>query len=360
MDKNPQTFAKGKLILALFLSLIIGIIILIVLFYPRPAPLPKQAEITSSVVTTLSSNSDPLGTVIVVSNVTCPASNVTGNCTRIIVSCPGIDNITAGVKKTKPLGTARGTVVFQLGGPGNKFYDSSSGGTAVVRGVILKNFTAVQISWNGTQGWLKGPGGPRKLACRFATTAQWIYDNIHVGNLTKPYCATGNSGGASLVAYSLSHYGLNSIFDMVEPTSGPPMGRVDHGCICTQPLMNTTCNLVLSECYAVNATNAIDWTYNNTWCSQAQATNDTAHQGTFYNDSVASLDANYAYPTTDVHVLFGALDNSSAPPQGLQWTNSITTQKSTLCVNNSPHDIFTTTQGQNQIINDINNFCKIT
>ena len=91
----------------------------------------------------------------------------------------------------------------------------------------------MQLKWLG--GWLIGtPGeeeGHVRLACRPATVARWVYDNLHETEPAAAYCAAGNSGGAAQISYMLTHYGLEEVLDLIIPNGGPPMGRLDRACI---------------------------------------------------------------------------------------------------------------------------------
>ena len=74
-------------------------------------------------------------------------------------------------------------------------------------------------------GWMSGPGGLRKLACRFATVSLWVRD--HIGQQNAPFCHTGNSAGSGTPLYALAYYGFNSYYNFVELTSGPPFTHID-------------------------------------------------------------------------------------------------------------------------------------
>jgi hypothetical protein len=128
-------------------------------------------------------------------------------------------------------------VIFGTGSGGTSHYDNDSsftvggfnGGDFVVEGVLSAGYTTVQVSFGDPfnpqpaqpNGWLQGPGGVRRVACRYATVADWVYKNIHNSSTTAPYCATGNSGGSGTIGSQVSQYGLASEFTLIEPTSGP-------------------------------------------------------------------------------------------------------------------------------------------
>ncbi|HEV3276198.1 MAG TPA: hypothetical protein VG860_05230 [Terriglobia bacterium] len=298
--------------------------------------------------------------------ITCPAGGLQATaCYDLSISCPaeGIAPIDATLKVIAPPGTAIGTVTFAAGGGDTTFYDTAyTYGGSAIQDVVNAGYTAVEIAFDRTKaGWLTGPGGPLNLACRYATANQWIYKNLHQGGTTAPFCPTGNSGSAGAIAYSLAHYGMGSIFAMVEPTSGPVYSRVDNGCICTQPSKSTPCGGgLLSWCYGMSdAENYVDPAYNNTWCSSAVQSHSTAHQTQFYDDSIDTATASYSYPTTDVHVVFGGQDLTAAVPEGTDWVDLISTKKSIECVADAPHDLPDALDGAQKVASDLINYCKL-
>ncbi len=249
---------------------------------------------------------DPLGTIKSSHTTTCPSGGVGGGvCYTLLISCPSVANMTGILKVNRPAGTSLGTIIFGAGGNGVGYYDREFAfGATAVSSVLSAGFTTAQINFNGfSNGWMTGPGGPRKLACRYATVAQWVYNNIRPSS-TEPLCATGNSGGSSVIGYALAHYGLSSIFSMVELTSGPPQSRIDYGCICDQAAGPTSCgNGPLKQCYGVKtAQMSMDQAYASTICSSAVTTHDRTNAQLFLNDSLNSADATLSYPTTDVHL----------------------------------------------------------
>ena len=314
---------------------------------------------------------DPTGSVTSATVTGCP-NGLTGTCYSLNITCPSIaemDGVTLNVKA--PSGTPIGTILLSVGGGGDNFYeDNFTYGATMVNDLISAGFTTVQISFTGTingatqtEGWLTGPGGVRKLACRYATAAQWVYQNIHMANTGAPFCATGNSGGSAMIGYAMAHYGLGSIFAMVQPTSGPPMGRIDHGCICNQPPVSTAPTAcpnppTLPECYGNAAADGIlNSAYGSPICTGSAT--DTTNATLFLNDSVASPDANLSYPKTAVHFIYGGMDTTAAVPQGLDWATIILTNHTIACAAGSTHEIANDSSGASQIATDLIQSCKL-
>lgn len=312
---------------------------------PPPVPSPNQ-----------------LGTASAVS-VTCPPSSVgvVGSaCYTVTVSCPSVAPYNADIKVTNPTGPSVGTVIYTTGGGGNALYEDPNQfvyGYLAINNVVAANYTVVQTDFNDTTtvggaGWLDGPGGPLLLSCRWATLAKWIHDNPSIHATNTAFCATGNSGGAGAIAYALSRYGEDSLFNFVLPTGGPPFTRIDYGCRCSnQTLQQTDCVGTQVTCYGQDANLYLDPAYANTDCSNISAPPDTAQ---WQADSILSSDGksvlNYKIP---VHFLFGQLDTGSGIALAVLWENAITSQHSNACVPNAPHKLADVQNGAQAIANEL-------
>jgi hypothetical protein len=285
-----------------------------------------------------------------------------GTCYDVALTCPNVANVTANVKVLIPTATPLGTVVMTAGGGDASYYEYAPGyGSYIVNNVVGAGFTVAETQFPGASGngWLEGPAtdGPRSLACTYATLVEWIYTNIHQSNTSAPYCATGESGGAAAISYSLSHYGLASILTLAELDSGPPFGRIDYGCLCTGASPKSPCGTLNKSCYGAGSTaqRLAESAYGNSDCAAHTATDATL----WNHDSVSSPDASYSFPHTDVRFLFGGEDTSSAVPQGLLFANQIKSEKEISCVADAAHDITEVLDGANQIISDISSYCKL-
>ncbi len=346
-------------------------------FAPAAVPNPAKFTITATSVadTTKSASAtlevlsaDPLGTVNSVKTIACPSGGVPGAiCQEMAIACEGVSNWNAYTKvNAPPTGATNGVVIYGVGTGGSGLYDSQfTYGKTAVENVLSAGFVTVQVSFgspftaNAPNGWLTGPGGVRRLACRYATLANWVNTKV-LKSSTKPLCATGNSGGSAAISYALSNYGLDRIFSMVELTSGPPMSRIDYGCLCKQGTASTPCGQgQVNYCYGV-ADGIIDPAYNQPICTNAVNGNPSPIAAElFLSDSISSPGAVLAFPKTNVNVLYGGQDNSSAVPLGLEWYNQINSRKSQSCVADAPHSIPDAQDGATQIANDLINLCKL-
>jgi hypothetical protein len=373
--------------------------------YIAPPSIPSPANVTitatsqanpsqSAATTVTVQATDPVGTVSSVTTLpSCSGSLQGATCYQMTVSCPGVADITTYLKVNNPNAAPVGTVLFGVGTGGSGLYDdpNSSGfsdGATTVQNVLAANYNTVQVSFGGpfttTQpnGWLQGPGGVRRLACRYATIATWVYNNPKTinpnpGNTatnSAPMCATGNSGGSGAIAYAVSEYGLDTEFAMIEPTSGPPMTRIDQGCSpCSSSVQGPVCTDSSSinnpnMCYESADAAIIDEAYQSagasspTLCTSALNGN-TAPTGLFLSDSILYNPGNkISLPNTTVKMLFGDLDNSNAVPEGMVWGESITPSSSSpnpifACIADAGHPIPDVNDGAHQIASDIQQYC---
>ncbi len=349
---------------------------------------------------------DPLGTISNVQTLPaseCPADSngglANGTCYSMTVSCDGVADLTTYLKvNTPPAGTTPlGTVIFGTGSGGTGLYDSEwTYGYETVEMVSAANFNTVQVSFGGPpftttavqpNGWLQGPGGVRRLACRYATVADWVYRNPQTINPnvtaanSAPMCATGNSGGSGALGYAAYEYGLagdsatglTPEFAMIEPTSGPPMTRLDQGCICGQqptgPADACTGSTPTSMCYSLSEAAIIDPAYQTLTQSPAPDLCSTAVNGgpsdanLFLSDSIEYAPAN-AIPiplakTLTVNMLLGSLDTTSGVPQGTTWWTNVGGPRPTqACAYGASHELPDYESAAQQIATDITSMCE--
>ncbi len=233
-----------------------------------------------------------------------------------VTDCPNVRQAAQGIFAVSlPAGSPRGLIMFFSGAYGTEWW-SAGGGLAgdFINHLLRNGVEVVQVKW--IDSWLiSSPGedsGSGNLACRPATAVRWIHDSLYsplgiknsIGRCG--FCITGNSGGASQVAYSLSFYGLASIVDAAIPTSGPPHAAQDKGCL-RDPSQ-------ASYWYDAEATIHIDASYGFAQNQQGPcALHDPAWQGQWVAQSVDTGANSLVYPTTRVVFIIGGLDPSSAP-----------------------------------------------
>jgi hypothetical protein len=377
---------------------------------PNAVPSPATVTITATSVADSSASasiqvtveaSDPIGTV---NNFTqfpgpqsCPASSVNygssfggqGTCFQLAISCPQIADFSAYLKVNGPSSPPlTGTVLLGTGTGGSGLYDDPNAGgyddgSNVVQSLLTSGYNTVQISFGAPfdsgstpRGWLTGPGGVRRLACRYATVADWVLHNPSVINsnvsasTSAPMCATGNSGGSAAIAYAVYDYGLDSEFTMIEPTSGPVMTRVDLGCSPpgSSTFLNACTNAQQDMAYSTGGSAGgdaavIDQAYQsagaNTPTPCTDAINGTpAPAGLFLSDSILFQGAqNISLPNLTIKQLFGDDDTSNAVPQGTFWNQFASSPSKLQCLSVVAHDIPSFTSGATQIAMDIEAAC---
>jgi len=318
---------------------------------------------------------DPInGGVTFQGTANCPKEGV-GNstCYNVTVQCSGIDGSGVGplaisLKVTNPA-AAKGAILFISPGGGNGYYDESFAyGDLIINAVVQAGYTAVQPSFSQNNGWLTGPApnGARALSCRVAALANWVYSTITpvIHQSGTAMCATGVSGGASAVVYGMAHFGLGTgssrIFDMVEITSGPTFGRLDHGCICNQPPFQTlTGQGQLSDCY-LTIGSLLDNTYTAPYCSQAHATHSTANASVLQHDSIMSDDPPFLNYSSVVRVVYGAENNEGAAlPQGQEWLQAVTSPVTVTVIPDAAHLVPDSFDGALQVANDLTGACVL-
>jgi hypothetical protein len=377
---------------------------------PNAVPTPATVTITATSVADSSAKAsimvtvvpnDPIGSVKSFTQFpgpqSCPASSVNygsnfggqGTCFQLAISCPEVADFSVYLKVNTPIGAPAGTVLFGVGTGGSGLYDDPTAGgyqngKDVVSSLLTSGYNTVQVSFGGPfdkgstpRGWLTGPGGVRRLACRYATAADWVYNHpalINTGNVnamnSAPMCATGNSGGSAVIAYAVYEYGRDTEIEMIEPTSGPVMTRLDLGCSPpnSSTFRNACTNAPQDMSYSTGGSNGgdaaiIDEAYQaagaNTPTPCTDAIKGTpAPAGLFLSDSIMYQGAQpISLSNTIVNQLFGKLDTSNAVPQGTFWNQFVMSIPAPVCLPNVDHDIPSFNAGAMQIANDIATAC---
>jgi hypothetical protein len=170
--------------------------------------------------------------------------------------------------------------------------------------------------------------GTAILACRLDRFLRWLKVNAHSSG---QFCAVGQSGGSSALAYTLTHHGIEGKLDGVVLTGGPTMANLTFGCSEDPP-----CDVGGSAqdgCYTKRNECGIDQAYGNpdNICDPADLSgssgpcqeldDDPVWIATADEDSLSVVTTlpqkDYGYPFS-VHFVFGNDDAGSAPPQGVR------------------------------------------
>lgn len=282
-------------------------------------------------------------------------------CFRTEVTCPEVAaSAPAWLKIGAPTrGASRGTVLVTAGGAGNRLYEETSpGANRLLVELRSAGFQTVQLQW--PEGWLvASPGreeGHVRLACRPATIARWVHDNVYKASRTTAYCAIGNSGGAAQVSYMLTHYGLEDILSAIVPSGGPPMGRLDLSCIRDDPAnaslwLRDPSPLIIDQGFGFHRDGSGP-------CSRQ----DRAFRERFQQASVSFGDADYFYPRTFVWFVFGEKDTTNATGMGMTYYDRLIDARSPWVrkdvLPNVTHDIKDSLDGSNKIINILVKECR--
>ncbi len=243
------------------------------------------------------------------------------NCTTFRVTCSQTKQAAEGRLATRAAsGTPRGLVMFFTVSGGTSWTTVKASADSALDDLRGAGFEIVQVKWDDP--WLDAaPGetaaGPAKLACRSATVIKWVHGHLYNGS-SQPsgncgFCVTGESGGASQISYSLSHYGLSGIIDAAIPVSGPPHAALVKGC--TEEFREYT--------WPTHTAKTMDNSYGFFGGGGPCEQHDAAYIGKWTADGVDTGGSDYSYPTTRVTFLMGTADGTAAPRHGLDYVDKL-------------------------------------
>lgn len=252
----------------------------------------------------------PLGSVQPTSMTgSCPT---VATCTPYTVSCPGLPDAKFVVGISPSTVTPKAVLMLFSGGSSGGWWSDASGDiAALLPPVRAMGYTVLQVRWASgiyAVGGSTEDFGPAKLMCRAATAQRFIHDYYYqpldinpVGVGVCGFCVSGNSGGANLIGYGLTHYGLAPIIDVAIPSGGPPWSTIAKSCMLTpgeeKYWFKTDDRQGVDDRYGFSATTTGPcMTHNPAWVSRWNA------------DALATGGNNYYYPTTRVFLLEGATD----------------------------------------------------
>jgi len=238
------------------------------------------------------------------------------------VDCPDVGQTAQGVLIADgPGGTPKALVVGFIGTRGTGLEGLNK---QWVDSMVADGYQVVIVSWANETPWLQSASGDevgaRLLGCRPATAIKWVHDNIYdpMGLSSSAtgvcgFCLTGNSGGASQIAYSLSFYGVAGMVDAAVLSGGPPHAGLDQGCL------GSDRNLAYDQGSAA----LMDLSYGFlTPGTGPCAKHDQSFADRFKEDSV-DVGGTYKFPDTRMSFLFVTGDHTSAPPHGMLYYDKV-------------------------------------
>jgi hypothetical protein len=304
----------------------------------------------------LPQNPRPLGTTKLISG---PTPCADQNCYEIEVSCPEVAQPEQVILKVgDPTGSpSRGTILFASGWIGTFLWEERGpDAVRILKELRAAGFRTVQLNW--MHNWYYGaPGqqeGYARLACRPATVARWVHDNLHNQSPETAFCATGHSNGAAQVSYMLTHYGQADLFSTVVLEGGPNFARMDQACI------HTWFNRSLR--YPQNDAQDADWGFG----FQNDGTgpcgrHDATFRQQFQEASIAFGGWDYVYPKTMIRFLMGAQDDTATAAQGRIYYERLKEAGTPLLgleiIPEASHDTISTKQGAEAIRDNLLNEC---
>ena len=264
------------------------------------------------------------------------------NSTCVLLSIEGLGNIPIEVElriiEPNAALPIAGTVLLGSGSGGMDFYTGGVGGRALAIELLSAGYRIVDRRW--TVNWFSTGSSIKKQSARYATLLQWVRDNVHT---TGTFNATGNSGGASELAYALTTWNGGDLLDTAVLTSGPPHSRLDYFCdsrastewaaICA-----TIVPAGVMQCGTPFCTRGLSQ------LCPVLPTNPAPDE--LEEDSILHSAAVLDFPSTDIFVMFGAEDCSSSVPLGLLFFNALTSVETLGFAQNTPHTFTSSPEGR--------------
>ncbi len=231
-------------------------------------------------------------------------------CSTFVVECSGADPA-KGIIAHAPFTGERpkGLIMLFKGGEGTSFWTQPLVAFQMAEDFRKAGFSIVQVKW--IDSWLlSSPGvdaGIAHLASRPATVIKQVYEDFYLPLEKRAdkddftgFCLTGNSGGASQISYALSHYGLDSLFDVVVPTGGPP-----HATLAKSMLQRPGEE---EYWYGEKRRAFIDKGFGFFDGNGSGVRFDTSFVDRWIEESVATGGSDYYHPDTRLHFIIGADD----------------------------------------------------
>lgn len=159
-------------------------------------------------------------------DIECPTGLVDDtDCYTLEVTCDDLPPLIAEVRVSRPPPDVptRKVLFVSSGGGGDRHWNTS---LDVGEDLVAAGYVLIDRRWQ--EPWMTGEAGLVRASCRYAALLRWVHVQ-HAGDL--PLCVSGNSLGASEVATVLVTRPEAELVTAAILTSGPPLTRLDLGCV---------------------------------------------------------------------------------------------------------------------------------
>ena len=280
-------------------------------------------------------------------------------CLAVEVTCPGLPARVVELNiSERAAGTAdKGTVVLGSGSSGTAFSLAATYGAELRTGLTSAGFRVVDRSWPAPTGWYGDHAlGIRASGCRYATLVAWLRSTYHQAG---GFCVAGNSGGAAELGYALTAWGSESVIDLAIPSGGPAVTRLDYACgsQANQTWIDRCGANIPNGLFACATSNGKPPCFLPARQDVCTRTSETPTEAQLRMDSVMFEGADVSYARTKLHFLNGTADCGATLPNGMEWANAITSEKSVEWVSGMPHPILTSAVGKDALLRTITNQC---
>lgn len=231
-----------------------------------------------------------------------------------------------------------GTVLLCSSLNGEVFYQNLAGGLELIADLTGSGLRVVDRRW--IDGWLSPSYELKSVSERLAVLLDWIVANEHPGGA---FFAVGNSGGSGELAYVLTAWNREHLFDDVVLGSGPVFSRLDYLCLPPTAEWSALCpDLVPPLDCGVPPCTAPPEPMCNLLVGMSEAE--------LIANSILYPGADTDFDSLDLHILIGTLDCSEWVPQALLFESSVTSEHTLQILPDTPHAICETPEGREAIV----------
>jgi len=126
----------------------------------------------------------------------------------------------------------KGTVVLAAGGTGKTYFSGTYGkeGQNLIDSLYTNGIDVYDIRYLDQEGWseyCEGLGSYHQAIEIYSELVRYLYGNFFTNK--DLVFASGNSGGSFQIAFGLAKFKMDTIFDMVVLTGGPPISNLKAG-----------------------------------------------------------------------------------------------------------------------------------